>query len=398
MSPKTWTYSLRVSLLILAPFDLLASLGMDIYLPVVPQMPAALHTTPSTIQLTLSFYMLVLGCGQLAFGPLSDWLGRRPILLGGALLFDIASAALAVTQSGPVFVVLRVAQAAGAAATLVATFATVRDVFAGRWESTVIYSLLGSMLGFVPALGPTVGASLAYAFGWRGIFASLAVLGAVASVQAFLCWPETRPRAHAVAKMAHFRDILTNAPFLIYTLGYSAALGAFFVYFSISSRVLVGRIGLTPFAFSVVFASVALVMITTSRFSARLVARWGERGCLLRGMTLLLIGSVLFSVCQIVAYPSLVGFIAPMWVVAVGISVTCAVTVNGALSSFSHAAGTATALYACGESLVVSVAGTAFVVLLPADTAWPLAAFCGVFGLVTIGLARTLRKTPRLTT
>ncbi len=390
MPPKTWTYSLRVSLLILAPFDLLASLGMDVYLPVVPQMPAALHTTPSTIQLTLSFYMLVLGCGQLAFGPLSDWLGRRPVLLGGALLFDIASAALAATESGSAFVGLRVAQAAGAAAALVATFATVRDVFAGRWESTVIYSLLGSMLGFVPALGPAIGASVAHVFGWQGIFALLALLGALAGAQAFLCWPETRPTAHAVAKLAYVREILTNGPFLIYTLGYSAALGAFFVYFSISSRVLVGRIGLTPIAFSVVFATVAVVMITTSRFSARLVARWGERGCLLRGMTLLLVGSALLSVCQLVAYPSLAGFIVPMWVVAVGISVTCAVTANGALRSFSHAAGTASALYAWVESLVVGVAGTAFVVLLPANTAWPLAGFCGVFGLVTIGLARLL--------
>jgi MFS transporter, DHA1 family, chloramphenicol/florfenicol resistance protein len=388
--PKTWTYSLRMSLLILAPFDLLASLGMDVYLPVVPQMPAALHTTPATIQLTLSCYMLVLGCGQLAFGPLSDWLGRRPVLLGGALLFDIASVALAATKSGPLFVALRVAQAGGAAAVLVATFATVRDVFAGQWESTVIYSMLGSMLGLVPALGPAIGAGVANAFGWQGIFASLALLGALAGAQAFFCWPETRSTAHAVAKVAHVGDILTNPPFLIYTLGYSAAVGAFFVYFSISTRVLVGRIGLKPFAFSVVFATVAVVMVATSRFSARLVARWGERGCLLRGMTLLLVGSALFSICQLAACPSLAGFIAPMWVVAVGISVTCAVTANGALRSFSHAAGTASALYACGESLIVGIAGTAFIVLLPADTAWPLVGFCGVFGLLTIGFSRML--------
>jgi DHA1 family florfenicol/chloramphenicol resistance protein-like MFS transporter len=390
MPPKTWTHSLQVSLLILAPFDLLASLGMDIYLPVVPRMPDALHTTPATIQLTLSVYMLVLGCGQLAFGPLSDWIGRRPVLLGGALLFDIASAALAVTGSGPVFVTLRVAQAAGAAATLVATFATVRDVFAGRPESVLIYSVLGSMLGFVPALGPAVGAGIAYAFGWPGIFASLALLGALASVQVLLLWPETRPPSHSAARLAHVRDILTNKPFLIYTLGYSTSLGAFFVYFSISSRVLLERIGLTPFAFSVVFATVALVMIATSGFSARLATRWGERGCLIRGMTLLSLGGALFALCQLLADTSLIGFIAPMWLVAVGISVTCAVTANGAQRAFSHVAGTATALYACGESLFASIVGTAFVVFLPADTAWPLAAFCGAFGLLTAGLARTL--------
>lgn len=309
MVPKTWTYSLRLSLLMLAPFDLLASLGMDVYLPVVPQMPAALHTTPATIQLTLSFYMLVLGCGQLVFGPLSDWLGRRPVLLGGA-------------------------QAAGAAATLVATFATVRDVFAGRWQSTVIYSLLGSILGFVPALGPVVGASIAHLFGWHGIFVALALLGIVAGAQSFLCWPETRPATHAVARLAHVRDILTSILFLIYTLGYSAALGAFFVYFSISPRVLVDRVGLTPLTFSVVFATVAVAMIITSQFSARLVARWGERGCLIRGMTLLLVGGALLSLCQLVAYPSLWGFIAPMWVIAVGISVTCAVTAKWGAAPF----------------------------------------------------------------
>jgi MFS transporter, DHA1 family, chloramphenicol/florfenicol resistance protein len=392
MPPKTWTYSLRVSLLILAPFDLLASLGMDAYLPVVPQMPAALHTTPATIQLTLSFYMLVLGCGQLAFGPLSDWLGRRPVLIGGAILFGIASAVLAGTASGPIFVGFRVAEAAGAAATIVATFATVRDVFAGRWESVVIYSLLGSMLGFVPALGPTVGAGIAHAFGWQGIFRLLALLGALNGVQALLCWPETRPTAHAVAKLAHFREILTNTSFLIYTLGYSAALGSFFVYFSISPRVLIGRIGLTPAAFSVVFATVAVVMIATSWFSARLVARWGERGCLIRGMMLLLVGGAVLAACQLVAYPSIVGFIAPMWVVAIGISVTCAVTANGALRPFGYAAGTASALYSCGESLVVGVVGTTAIVWLPSDTAWPLVCFCMIFGLVTIGFARALQK------
>lgn len=160
---------------------------------------------------------------------------------------------------------------------------------------------------------------------------------------------------------------------------------------------LVERIGLTSLAFSVVFATVALVMIATSRISAQLVARWGERGCLLRGMTLLVIGGALLSACQLAVYPSLVGFIAPIWVVAVGISVTCAVTANGALRPFSHAAGTASALYSCGESLFTGVAGTSIVIWLPADTAWPLASFCMVFGLMTIGLAACYEAPERRT-
>ncbi len=85
-----WAYTLA-ALLLMAPFDILASLAMDIYLPVVPAMPGILNTTPAMIQLTLSLYMVMLGVGQVIFGPLSDRIGRRPILLAGATAFVIAS-------------------------------------------------------------------------------------------------------------------------------------------------------------------------------------------------------------------------------------------------------------------------------------------------------------------
>ncbi len=88
----------------MAPFDILASLGMDIYLPVVPAMPELLGTTPAVIQLTLSLYMLLLGAGQLLFGPLSDRIGRRPVLLTGAALFVLASTAAALSSSAWAFV------------------------------------------------------------------------------------------------------------------------------------------------------------------------------------------------------------------------------------------------------------------------------------------------------
>ncbi len=82
---RLWTYSLPVALVLLAPFNILASLGMDIYLPIVPAMPAILGTTPEVVQLTLTLYMIMLGVGQIIFGPLLDRFGRRPILIGGVV-------------------------------------------------------------------------------------------------------------------------------------------------------------------------------------------------------------------------------------------------------------------------------------------------------------------------
>ncbi|MFE0755749.1 CmlA/FloR family chloramphenicol efflux MFS transporter [Inquilinus sp. NPDC058860] len=389
-APRPWPTSLAATLLLMSPFDLLASLGMDIYLPVVPLMPAVLAATPALVQLTLSLYLLLLGCGQLLFGPLSDRIGRRPVLLGGALLFTLASAGLALASSAGLFLALRLVQAAGAAAMLVATFATVRDVYAARREGAVIYSLLGSMLAFVPAFGPLLGAGVDHGFGWRGIFWLLAGLGALAGLHALWRWPETRPEGGDGVRLRHVGAILASGPFWTYTLGFSAAMGAFFVYFSTAPAVLIGGLGLTPIGFSLAFGTAALVMIATARFAGRFTARWGRRGCLIRGMALLLAGAGLLALGQAAVGPSLWAFLVPVWVISAGIAVTCAVTANGALQGFGHVAGTATALYACLEGLIVGAVGTLMVLALPAGTAWPLAGFCALAALIVTGLALRL--------
>jgi len=81
----SWRYSLTATLFLLSPFDLLASLGMDMYLPVLPSMTDALGSSAAAVQLTLTAYLVLLGAGQLLFGPLSDRVGRRPVLLAGGI-------------------------------------------------------------------------------------------------------------------------------------------------------------------------------------------------------------------------------------------------------------------------------------------------------------------------
>ncbi|AKQ67560.1 Bicyclomycin resistance protein [Myxococcus hansupus] len=390
----SWNHALPAALLLMAPFDLLASLAMDIYLPVVPAMPGILDTSPAIIQLTLSLYMVVLGLGQMVFGPISDRIGRRRVLLSGALLFTTASFLLANASGATLFVGLRLLQAVGASAALVATFATVRDVYAERPESAVIYSLFSSMLAFVPALGPIAGALLAKHFGWRAIFLTLGILGLLALLQALPKWTETRP-ALATAPPAAFRPMLRSTAFWTYTLGFSAAMGAFFVFFSTAPRVLMGQAGLSEVHFSLAFATAALVMMVTTRFAKRFVAAWGWEGSLARGMALLLLGAVLLVIGQALAPPSILTFVMPMWVIAAGIVFTVSVTANGALQAFGDRAGTAVALYFCIQSLIVGLLGTLAIVLLDGDTAWPLAGYATFMALVTLTSLKALRSEQR---
>lgn len=387
--PVQWHFTLGAALFLMAPFDLLASMGMDIYLPVVPHMTEALQTNPAMVQLTLSLYMALLGTGQLIFGPLSDKVGRRPVLLGGALLFSAASTGLALTGSANLFLALRLLQAAGAAAMLVATFATVRDVYAERPESAVIYSLFGSMLAFVPALAPLLGSLLDIQFGWRSIFWLLAACGALACIHAAIRWPETRPIRHHDGEQkswSKLQSILTNRPFWTYTTGFSTAMGAFFVYFSTSPRLLMDKLGLSSVTFSLCFASVAIVMVIFARFAGNYTKWWGLRGTLRRGILLIMTGGILLFFAGWVAELNLIVFILIMWIVAAGIALTCSVTANGALKAFGDYAGMATAIYYCIESLVVSIGGTIAVLLLGGDTVLPLVAYCIISALLTLAL------------
>jgi DHA1 family florfenicol/chloramphenicol resistance protein-like MFS transporter len=386
---NSWSFSLTAALLLMCPFDLIASLGMDMYLPAIPDMPGLLGTTASRIQLTLSTYMLVIGAGQLIFGPLSDRYGRRPVLLGGSALFTLSSLGLAWTREVWLFLLLRLVEGAGGAAMLVATFATVRDVYADRKEGSVIYGLMGAMLAFVPALGPLLGAVL-YAQGSLGaVFSTLAVLAGIAGLRALVSWPETRPADSHAVDFARIGGVLRHRELWSYTLANAVGMGTFFVYFSITPAILVFRHGYSPLEFSLMFATVALVLIATSRFVGRVVEQRGRHTCLGYGMAFLLAGAVLLLLSETLQR-SAIGFMFPIWIMGIGIATTVAVAANGALAPFPKIAGTATALFYCVSSLTLVSAGTLAVVLFPPQSAWPLVTYAGLGSLLVLVL-----RTPR---
>ena len=214
-------------------------------------------------------------------------------------------------------------------------------------------------------------------------FFVLTVLAVPAILNAAVRWPETRPRG-ATGDMRSVLPIFASAPFWTYTLAFGAGMGTFFVFFSTAPRVLIGRAGYSEFAFSLVFATVAVVMIVTTRLAKTFIDRWGIAGCVARGMILLLCGAFALALGQVFGSPSFASFILPMWIMAVGIVLTVSVTANGALAEFGEIAGSAVAFYFCIQSLIVSVLGTLAVTMLGGDSAWPLSAYSAIMALLVL--------------
>lgn len=173
-----WTTILLAAAVALGP------LATDMYLPALPAMGQALSAGPDQVQLTLSLYMAGFAVAQLFCGPLADRFGRKPVMIGGLLLFFLASIGCALASNVETLMLFRFLQALGLGRPRSGR-AAIRDIYTPR-EAARIMALLASIMALAPAVAPTVGGFLLTGFGWPSIFVALGVYGlVVAGIVAF---------------------------------------------------------------------------------------------------------------------------------------------------------------------------------------------------------------------
>jgi DHA1 family bicyclomycin/chloramphenicol resistance-like MFS transporter len=176
--------------LILGGLSAFAPLSIDMYLPALPSMARALHTSPSAAQLSLTACLIGLAAGQLLAGPLSDARGRRGPLQSGVAVYAAASVLCIIAPSIWILLALRLLQGFAGAAGIVIARAIVRDLYDGD-EMARFYALLLMVNGAAPVFAPILGGQLLRVTSWRGVFAVLALIGAVLVVAVMLWLPET---------------------------------------------------------------------------------------------------------------------------------------------------------------------------------------------------------------
>jgi MFS transporter, DHA1 family, multidrug resistance protein len=273
---------------VLGALSAFGPLSLDLYLPALPQLAEDLHGSDATAQLTMSSCMVGLAVGQVLVGPVSDRYGRRRPLLMGVAAYAVSSLACALAPNMGLLILLRLVQGLAGAAGIVIARAIVRDLYETR-AAAYVFSLLMLVTGVAPIVAPVVGGQLLRVTSWPGLFVTLS--GIACLLLAATAWgiaeslpANARHSGGLRATGRQFATVLRDGRFLAFTGVLALGASLLFTYIFMSPFVLQDSYGLSPQAFSYVFAANAIGFMIAGRISAVLVRRRGPARALRIGL------------------------------------------------------------------------------------------------------------------
>jgi DHA1 family bicyclomycin/chloramphenicol resistance-like MFS transporter len=378
----------------------LGPLSTDLYLPSLPTLARVFASDVASVQLTLSVFLAGFACGQIVYGPLSDRYGRRPVLLGGLLMFCVGTLGCVFAHSIDRLILARFVQALGACAGPVIGRAVVRDLW-GASESARVIAYMGGAMAIGPLLGPTLGGFLTVLFGWQSNFVLLLLVAVVQLAVVARVLGESNvhrdPEATTPARMlANFRRLLADRSYLGYLLTFSFSYSALFAFISASSFVLADRHGLTPQVYGMCFGIVVAGYLIGSVASGRLVRRLGSDGLLARGACLGAVAGVSMAVLEFSGVHGVAAILAPMFFCTVATGLVMPNAIARALAPYPTMAGSASALMGFVQMTMAACVGIAVGHALAAG-AQALAvavALCSVLALLSYLALIRVRRAP----
>ncbi|MZD06823.1 Bcr/CflA family efflux MFS transporter [Streptomyces sp. SID5785] len=352
--------------LVLGGLTAVPPLSMDMYLPALPQVTGALHTSAATAQLTLTACLTGMALGQLVVGPMSDRWGRRGPLLAGLLVYVAATAICALAPSAALLIAFRLLQGLAGAAGIVIARAVVRDLYDGVAMAR-FFSTLMLISGVAPIVAPLIGGQVLRVTDWRGVFVVLTVIGLALTALVWKALPETlapeRRHAGGVGEaLRTMRGLLADRVFAGYMIAGGFAFAALFAYISASPFVIQEIYGASPQTFSLLFGLNSVGLIAVGQINGKLlVGRVDLDKVLGTGLALIVLAALFLLLVATGAFGSpqelgLVPVSAGLFVLMASMALATPNTNALALMRTPHAAGSASALLGTSSFLIGAVA------------------------------------------
>jgi MFS transporter, DHA1 family, multidrug resistance protein len=336
----------RAPFLLLVAITACGTLGMHIIIPALPATAQALGMSIGTSQLTITLYLIGLAIGQLLYGPVSDRLGRRPVLLAGLSLFTAASIVTSLAPNAAILIGARILQSLGACAGLVLGRAAVRDG-ASAEKAAGQLALLTLVMATVPAIAPAIGGYLTAYIHWRASYGLLALFGAATLAASVFMMPETLAKSTSGRRsmaLAYAR-LLRSPRFLGYAIGGACSTTAFYGFMSASPFIFerqlhqpTQRVGLY---YLVLMLGVATGSLAANRIAGRLPV--GKALRIANGLGIL--GAALFALADLTNVLSVTTVVAPVSLFMVGAGMASPFALAGSVSVNPQAIGAASGMY-----------------------------------------------------
>jgi DHA1 family bicyclomycin/chloramphenicol resistance-like MFS transporter len=345
----------------LAALTAVVALSIDMSLPAQPTLAARFAVDDEVAGLTLSTFIIGFAGAQIFVGYLSDAWGRRPVLIGGLVLFTLAGIACTLSPSIELLIAFRIVQGVGAAAAPVVARAMVRDTQPAAQAARLMSTMLAA-LAVAPMIAPLIGGALLRVLDWPAIFAAIALTGAIMLAIAYATLVETLPPERR--KSPSLRDLFgsyrrffatrgTRLPMLVACASFAGQ----FAYIADSPFVIMGGYGVSPDAYGLYFGSTAVALMLGSIIGGRMLgAGRPPRVMIVAGATILAIGGVLV-VAGTQLDVGIAGFLAPMIIYFFGSGMTHPSAIALAMEPVPEIAGTASAAIGCSIMVSGAVAG-----------------------------------------
>jgi len=355
-SPNTFALTALLGLM-----TALGPLSTDMYLPSLPAIGVAFGASTSQVQLSLSLFLAGFACGQIVYGPLSDRRGRKPVLLGGLVIFLIASIASAFATSIEFLIIARFFQALGASGPIVLARAIVRDLYDGSQAGREL-SRMGTIMGVVPAAAPILGGFLEAGLGWRSNFVVMTLIGGALGATIILRLPETirhrsREKFSILAVLSGYRALLRHHGYRSYVALSSLTYSGLFCFISGATFVLQGYYGLSEIAFGISFGSVVIGFISGSFIAQRVVTKLGINRTISIGMILIAFAGLSMIGLSLFGPKTAFAIIGPMAFYTCGVGFIMPQSMAGAMQPFSDRAGAASSLLGLIQMSSAAIAG-----------------------------------------
>jgi MFS transporter, DHA1 family, multidrug resistance protein len=374
------------------------TLAMHIFVPALPEAAHALGASIGEMQLTMSVYIFGLAVGQLAYGPLSDRYGRRPVLVSGLVLYTLAGTAACFIGDVHYLIIARLMQALGGCAGMVIGRAIVRDTALPQ-EAARRMATMNLMVAIGPGAAPLIGGALATAFGWRSIFYALALLGAVNVLFALWLLPESHAPKPADGKSSslarNYGRLLASPAFLGFALGGGCATTSMYAFISVSPFIFGHQLGRPAYEVGIYPAILLAGVWLGSMAATRLIPRLPIAKLAVWANLVSVMGAMVFLGAVLSHHLTVLLAIGPMFVFGMGAGIASPAALTQAISVNPHVIGSASGLYGFSQMGVGAIC-TALVALGqdPALTAAIILASAGVIGQISFWIALRYRPAP----